>query len=551
MAQGMTMSEALTMNPALREPERPDVVGQPMEQMSVGEPAETAEDESHYPTGTRFKLILFSIGLVLTMASLDSSIIAVAVPSLTAHWHSIRDVGWYSTAYRLSQCSFQFMFGRLYKMFSVKAIYLVSIMIFITGSLVCATAPSSTAFIVGRAICGLSCGGIVAGCFTLFRQALPLRKRAMYASIFSAVEGISDITGPMLGGVLVEKLSWRWCFWINVPVGVVTLAVTAFCLKDTRHPSDIRQLTLKQKLSELDLPGTLLFFPAILCLFIALTWAGTRLPWSSPTVIALFCVFGILLAVFAVEQWLRGDAATLPPRILKNRNVLAGAVFSLACNGGTKVIEYYLPTYLQAVKGYSPARSAVLLLPLILCFCLAMLVQGTCVNAVGYYVPFMLAGAALMPIAGGLMTTLSVGSGLIQILGYSAFLGFAGGIGFQAPQVAVQNTLPEQDSHMGLAVILFAQNFGPAIFIAAAQTVLTNRLSENLGKVLPSMDPAKIENMGLGDLKGQIGASKLRDVLKGLDKSLTETWYLGVAVTCITIVGSGSMKWTKIKQRRE
>lgn len=235
---------------------------------------------------------------------------------------------------------------------------------------------------------------------------------------------------------------------------------------------------------------------------------------------------------------------------LKNRNVLAGAMFSLCCNGGVKVIEYYLPTYLQAVKGYSPVKSAVLLLPLIISFSLSLLLQGTTVNAIGYYVPFMLAGSVLMPVAGGLMTTLTVDSGLGMILGYSALLGFAGGIGFQAPQVAVQNTLPEQDSHMGLAVILFAQNFGPAVFIAGAQSVFTNRLSENLGKVLPSSSPTAIENMGLGDFKAQIGPAKLREVLAGLDKSMTQTWYLGVAVTCITVIGSGSMKWTKIKQRR-
>ena len=143
---------------------------------------------------------------------------------------------------------------------------------------------------------------------------------------------------------LTVRTGWRWCFWIDLPIGGLALAITAFCLKDLRQPGDIRHLTLKEKLRELDLPGTLLFFAAVLCLFIGLTWAGTRLPWHSPTIIALFCIFVVLLAVFAVEQWLRGDAATLPPRILENRNVLAGALFSLCCNGGIKVIGYYLPT---------------------------------------------------------------------------------------------------------------------------------------------------------------------------------------------------------------
>jgi hypothetical protein len=142
----------------------------------------------------------------------------------------------------------------------------------------------------------------------------------------------------------------------------------------------------------------------------------------------------------------------------------------------------------------------------------------------------MLAGSILMPIAAGVMTTMTLGSDLGKFIGYSFFLGFAGGIGFQAPQVAVQNTLPEADSHMGLAIILFAQSFGPAVFVAAAQNVLTRRLTRNLDGIAASLNSTKIENMGFSDLKAQVSPSKVPEILSGLDRSLMETWWAYVYV---------------------
>lgn len=334
---------------------------------------------------------------------------------------------------------------------------------------------------------------------------------------------------------------------MNLPTGAATWILIAISLPNLRQSENA---TFRQKIKELDLLGTLLFFPAMTSLFMALTWAGTRYSWNSPVIVSLLCVFVVLLIVFAIEQWLMQDVATLPPRLFKNRSVLAGALFSMCCNGAMNVFEYYLPIYLQAVKGYSPAKSGYLLSPLIVGFLLSVLLTGCGVNVVGYFVPFMIGTSLLLPVAAGLMTTLSIDTNLGRFIGYSAFLGFAGGVGFQAPQVAVQNTLPEKDTHMGLAVILWAQNFGPTLSVAATQAVFTNRLSENLGKLVGGLNASKIEKMGLTDLKAHLGGARLKEVLLGLDKSLMQSWYLGVALTCLTMVGSASMKWTYIKQKK-
>ena len=328
-------------------------------------------------------------------------VVAVAVPSMTDEWHKVADIGWYSAAFRLCMCSFQFMFGKLYKLFSVKRIFLISWTIFLLGSALCAAAPSSTAFVVARAISGFATAGIICGCFTLLAQTLPLRKRALWTGIAGAVEGISVIAAPSIGGILTQKLSWRWCFWISLPPGGITWIIIAVVLKDLQPPE---RTSWKQKFKELDLIGNLVFVPSLTCLFMALSWAGTNYPWNSPIVIVLLCVIAVLLAVFAVDQWLKQDLATLPPRILKNRSVLAGFAFTLCCSSTMNVIEYYLPTYFQAVRQYSPGKSGVLMLPIVIGFLLSMLAQGAGVNMFGYYVPFMLAGSLLMPIFAGLST---------------------------------------------------------------------------------------------------------------------------------------------------
>ncbi|KAJ9157207.1 Major facilitator superfamily domain, general substrate transporter [Pleurostoma richardsiae] len=523
--------------------------GQPADVLNITEPAEgtAAEDESHYPTGLKLLLILFCAGLVLILDGLDASIVSVAVPSITDHFHTVADVGWYSAAYRLCSCSFQFMFGKLYRVFPVKAVFLLSVVIFMLGSLLCAAAPSSAAFVAGRAVCGFANSGIIAGCFTLLVYCLPLRRRPLFAGILGSVEGGATIAAPILGGVIVESLGWRWCFWISLPIGAVTLAGLFFFLAEIK-PQE--QLTLRQKLQHLDLVGTAVFVPSLTCLFLALSWAGARYRWDSPVVIGLFCGFAILLCVFAWDQRRKGDAATLPPRILRNRSVLAGFVFSFCCNAALNVVEYYLPTYFQAVRDYSPARSGYLMLPSLGGYIAATLAHGSGVSMLGYCAPFMLASSLVLPVSAGLMTTLAPDTALARTLCYAGLYGFAGGIGFQGPQSAVQAALPAGDASVGLAIIIFAQQAGPAVFVSAAQSVFVNRLATNLAGLAPGLNVTDIASMGLGDLRGRVGPDELAGVLKGLDRSLVQTWYIAVALAVVTMAGSASMEWRSVKQKR-
>ena len=429
-------------------------------------------------------------------------------------------------------------------------IFLISVAIFLAGSLIVATSVTSPMFIVGRAVTGTAAAGTNAGAFTIITQIMPLRKRPMFISLLGSVEGVAIIAAPIIGGALTQHLSWRWCFYINLPVAGLALVVIALFFSNPRT-SSAEGLTWKEKLDQLDLIGNFFFIPSITSLFIILSWAGIKYPWSDPRIIGLFVVFGTLMIAFIYTEYRRGNDAALPPRIFKQRSVLAGFIFLTCMSGSMSIVVYYLPTYFQAVRGYKPAASGYLLLPALLAFLCAVLIHGAGTSLIGYYTPFMILGSVLTPIAAGLLTTFKVDTSIVRILVYSGITGFAAGIAYQAPSNAVQTVLPAADVPLGISMILFGQYFGGALFVALAQTIFANQLAKNLQRLDPALTAKAIENMGIMELKSIVGSHGRMDlVLSGIDKSMTQMWYLVVGLTCVTMIGSLAMEWKSVKEKR-
>lgn len=503
-----------------------------------------------YPTGAKLWLILLTTGAILVLGSLDMNIVATAVPSITDHFHTVADVGWYSSAFRLCVCAFQFVFGKAYTIFSVKRVFLLANAISIAGSLLCGAATSSAMLVVGRAVAGLGTAGLFSGCFVILVQSIPLRRRPMVVGIMNGIEGLATVASPLLGGALTQSLGWRWCFYINAPIGVFTLALTIFCFSDAPKPSDVASMTLKQKIAQLDVVSNLLFIPALTSLFLAFSWAGTKYPWNSGMVVGPMLTFAVLFAAFIYNQIRRGDAAAIPPRVVKHRSVIAGFIFIMCTNSTANVLEYYLPTYYQIVRGYTPAKSGFMMLPIIIGATIGSLVHGAGTSAFGYYAPFMLFASIIMPISVGLVTTFKITTGFVQLIMYTAFSGLAYGIGFSGPSNAVQTVLPEEDVPIGLSVMLFAQSFGPAVTVAIAQVLFTNQLSANLAGLMVGLSQADITDTGLSEIVSSVPLAKSQEILVGIDKSISQTWYLVVGLACTTMVGSLLIEWRSVKQKQ-
>ena len=446
---------------------------------------EGPEDESKYPTG--LPLILLTVGLCLGtfVVAIDNTIIATAIPRITTVFNSLDDIGWYGSAYLLTTASLQPSLGKVYSFFNVKWTYIMSVFIFEVGSVICGAAVTSEMLIIGRAIAGIGGSGLFSGAMTIVAYSVPLRKRSIYIASVSSMFGIASIVGPILGGAFTDRVSWRWCFYINLPIGALCIAtVFVFFKNPVRKES---KLTTMGKILELDILGALFLIAAVICLLLALQWGGSTYPWNDSKVYGCFIGFGLLIIVFIYIQFKRGDRATLPPRILlKQRTVLASAVFSfflslsiyilVFCKSdlsstflpGVGIMLVYirtnlesdLPIWFQAVRNTTAEQSGIRTIPFLVSNILAAIPVGFLVMKLGYYTPFIWFGSALFPIGAGLLYTLKVNSGANAWIGYQIFAGLSVGICIQLPFIAVQVVLKSKDMPVGNAVCVFFNTLG-------------------------------------------------------------------------------------------
>lgn len=285
-----------------------------------------AEDESKYLTG--FKLAILSVGLCLTtfVIALDNTIIATAIPKITSVFNSLDDVGWYGSAYLLTTTSLQPSFGRVYTYFDVKYTYLSALVIFEVGSIICAAATSSAMFIIGRAVAGAGAAALYSGGMTIIGFSVPLRKRAIYIAALSSMFGIASVVGPILGGAFTDKLSWTWCFWINLPFGAISLAVVFFFFTNPKR--QYSHLPVAERLKNIDIAGAIFLICAIVSLLLALQWGGFSYPWSNSKVWGTLLSFGLLITVFIALQIRQKERATIPLRVFTQRTVLVSCLYS-------------------------------------------------------------------------------------------------------------------------------------------------------------------------------------------------------------------------------
>jgi MFS transporter, DHA2 family, glioxin efflux transporter len=244
--------------------------------------------------------------------------VATAIPKITDEFLGLDKVSWYSSAYFMTFGGFQPLWGKVMKYFSIKSSFLLAIFIFEVGSLICGVAPNATTLIVGRAIAGFGGAGIGIGGVTIMAFAVEPRKRPQYMGIFGALYGVAAITGPLLGGAFADKVSWRWCFYINLPIGGVAAVLIVAFLKS---PSQVTtsHASLNEKIIQMDPLGALLIMGAIVAYILALEYGGQTKPWNSSVVIGLLVGSVVIGVVFCGWQVYLGERAMLVPRLFKQR----------------------------------------------------------------------------------------------------------------------------------------------------------------------------------------------------------------------------------------
>ncbi|KIW64722.1 hypothetical protein PV04_09636 [Phialophora macrospora] len=505
----------------------------------------TTTQAENYPTGFKLVMVLLSIYLSVFLVALDRTIIATALPEITNKFQSFGDVGWYNAGFLLPTTALQLFFGRLYTFYSAKWIFITEVFVFEVGSVICGAAPNSVAFIWGRAVAGLGAGGLFNGAMILMMYASPLDKRPIYMGLFGAVFGVASVAGPLLGGVFTTKVSWRWCFYINLPIGALVLAFLFFVVEDT--PPALGELPFKEKLGRIDIPGTLVFIPCIVCLLLALQWGGQQYAWSNGRVIAVLVLFGVLLIVFIVIQIMRQESATVPPRIAKQRTIATGGFYAFTLGSSFMITVYYLSIWFQAIKGDSAIVSGYSTLPFILSLVIASLISGVFVSKVGYYNPSILAGAIIAPIGCGLFGLFKVDTAHPMWIGTQVLFGFGIGLGLQQTNIAAQAVLEKKDAPTGISLVFFCQGLGGTISVALAQNILDNELVSGL-KSISNISSHDIVSTGATELRKAFSPEQLPEVLRVYNHSLVIVFYVALAFACAAIFGGLGMEWKTLKR---
>ncbi|PQE23615.1 MFS transporter protein [Rutstroemia sp. NJR-2017a BVV2] len=537
-----------------------DVVANFVEASDVGNAPTLASAAANHLEGKAF--ILFTTAFMLTMflMSLDTTIISTAVPRISTEFQSIDDIGWYTSAYTLPFMALQPTFSKIYTYFNIKTVILGSLLGFELGSVICATAQSSAAFIVGRAISGCSAGALQSGGMAVIALSIPLHRVALFISTLTSMAAVAALTGPPLGGLFTDipRLTWRFCFWINLQlslpvltdhaaVGAIALTLLFFGFpKPTQVPS---KLNAKQMLKALDIPGTVLFVSSMISLFLALQWGGTRYLWSNPRVWGLLLASGLLFSSFLALQIYLGDRATIPPRIFRNRSLTLSLCASALLYLGTTVHVFYLPFYFQSAKGISASASGIRMIPYGVTFSMVQLAVGATVMATGVYLPFMWTGSALFAVGSGLLSTLKVNTDISRVIGFQILTAYGFGSSMQLCVIAARASVKDRKYLVVTSTLsIFAPNFGGSLAAAVAQNVFRRELVNHLQDSVVANRTGAIVAAGATGGSDVVSESFRGIVQEAFDSAVSRTFLIGVVAGGLAFLCTLGIKWNTIKK---
>jgi len=426
------------------------------------------------PDPPALRLVFGGLLLVMLLAALDQTIVATALPTIVGDLGGLSHISWVVTAYLLAQTAVTPLYGKLGDMYGRKIVLQFGLVVFLIGSALCGLSRSLDELIAFRALQGLGGGGLMVSAQAAIGDVVPPRERGRYTGLFGAVFGLASIAGPLLGGFLTSDFSWRWIFYVNLPLGIVAFFVLAATLP-----------TVTERVHHVvDYLGTVLLAGGLTAIVLAASLGGTSYAWGSTLIVGLAVAGVLLLGAFAFTER-RAVEPVLPPKLLANRVfVVTGAVgfvVGFALFGAVT----YLPLFLQVVKGATPTGSGLQLLPLMGGLLITSIVSGQVITRTGHYKPFPIAGTAVTSLGLYLLSTMDPSSSRTSISLFMFILGLGLGMVMQVLILAVQNAVDYADLGVATSGATLFRSIGGSLGVAVLGAIFSNRLSSELKSVFP------------------------------------------------------------------